>query len=457
MISLQENVRGMGKLFGTDGLRGTAGNYPLDNATVELLGRILYFLFTDQKFEPVLIIGRDTRESGPGIAASLSRGFRRSGGKVRDGGILPTPAIAYLARSERNFAVSITASHNPSADNGIKLFGPDGQKISEQTELEIEPYLLGEKSFVRESTGVEGENVQEANEFQSKYFHHLVHDFFPDLDLHGISIVLDCANGAFYDLGPSILRKMGATVHALNTSPDGKNINHNCGSLYPNVVAEALHQNGFDCGFTFDGDGDRCLAANHREMYDGDFILGASARYLNSRSQLKKKMVVGTSMTNLGLEAFLNQQNISLIRVPVGDKYVLEKLKEEDLSLGGEQSGHIIYMNDTHIGDGLVTALQVLRIYKNSGKKFAEIFEGIRRYPQTLQNISVKNKPELNTIAGVPEKIKAIEEELASKGRIVVRYSGTEMLARVMIEGPDQSQIDKMANELIEILKAQIG
>jgi phosphoglucosamine mutase len=447
----------MGKLFGTDGLRGTANQYPLDNATVELLGRILFFLLTERNAEPVLIVGRDTRESGPTIAVALNRGFTRAGGMVRDGGILPTPAIAYLAKAESNFAVSITASHNPSADNGIKIFGPDGFKLSEQRELEIEPYLLGEKSFLKETGRPNGNIQSEEKDFKEKYFNHLTRDFFPDLNLTGMSIVLDCANGAFYELAPAILRQMGARVHPLNTSPDGKNINLHCGALYPEVVADAVKDHDFDCGFTFDGDGDRCLSAAHSALYDGDFILGAAARYLQTRSELKKNKVVGTSMTNLGLEAFLNNRSIDLIRVPVGDKYVLEKLKEDDLSLGGEQSGHIIFMNDSFIGDGLVTALQVLRIYRNSNKDFSGIFEGIERYPQTLINVSVKSKPELNQVAGVSEKIEQIEKDLGRSGRIVVRYSGTEMLARVMIEGPDLKQIENMARELCDMIKSQIG
>ena len=447
----------MGKLFGTDGLRGTAGTFPLDNATLELLGRILYFNFTETHVEPVLIVGRDTRESGPAITEALCRGFSRAGGKIRDGGILPTPAIAYLAKSEQNFAVSVTASHNPSEDNGIKIFGPDGLKFLEETELEIEPYLLGEKSFIRESTAAQGENCRLEEEFHEKYFNHLVNDFFPDLDLSGMSIVVDCANGALYQLAPAILEKLGARVHPLNTSPDGKNINRNSGSLYPEVVANALRENGFDCGFTFDGDGDRCLVADHHQLYDGDFILGAASRYLDERSQLKRKTVVGTSMTNLGLEVFLNKRGMKLVRVPVGDKYVLEKLREEDLSLGGEQSGHIIFMNDSFIGDGLATALQVLRIYKNSGKKFSEVFEGIRRYPQTIVNVTVKSKPELHTIPGIQEKIQQVESELGEAGRVVVRYSGTEMVARVMIEGPEQSMIDRMAAELSQLFKSELG
>ena len=447
----------MGKLFGTDGLRGTAGNFPLDHATLELLGRILYFNFIETHVEPVLILGRDTRESGPDLAASLCRGFSGAGGRIRDGGILPTPAIAYLAKSEGNFAVSITASHNPSEDNGIKIFGPDGLKFSEQTELEIEPYLLGEKSFVRETTAPKGEHCAIEEEFQTKYFNHLVNDFFPDLELSGMSIVLDCANGALFQLAPSILTRLGAKVHSLHTTPDGKNINYKSGSLYPEVVANALRENGFDCGFTFDGDGDRCLVADHHQLYDGDFILGAAARYLDSRSQLKNKAVVGTSMTNLGLEVFLKQRSIRLLRVPVGDKYVLEKLREEDLSLGGEQSGHIIFMNDSFIGDGLATALQVLRIYKNSGKSFPEIFSGIQRYPQVIVNITVKSKPDLSVVPGVSEKLELIESELGDSGRVVLRYSGTEMVARIMLEGPEQNMIERMAGELGAIIKGQLG
>jgi phosphoglucosamine mutase len=447
----------MGKLFGTDGLRGTAGEFPLDNATLELLGRILYFLLINQKVEPNLIVGRDTRESGPNILRALCAGFLRAGGKIRDGGILSTPAIAFLAKSERNFAVSITASHNPSDDNGVKIFGADGLKLAEQTELEIEPYILGEKAFVRQTVTQPGENRQVEQEFQEKYFNHLVNDFFPDLDLNGMTIVLDCANGALYQMAPAILRKMGATVHALNTEPDGKNINQHCGSLYPDVLQNALHQNGADCGFTFDGDGDRCLAADRQDLYDGDSILGAAARYLQSRSQLKNNSVVATTMSNMGLESFLKKYGIQLHRVPVGDKYVLEKLKENGLSLGGEQSGHVIFMNDSFIGDGLVTALQILRIYKNSSGKFSEIFEGIKRFPQTLLNVPVKSKPDLNSVPGVSEKIEKIEEELGDSGRIVVRFSGTEMLARIMVEGPEQNQIDRMAKELSEIIRSQLS
>jgi phosphoglucosamine mutase len=447
----------MGKLFGTDGLRGTAGQFPLDHATLELLGCILYFHLKHQNVEPWLIVGRDTRESGPRIAQSLCLGFTRAGGNVRDAGILSTPAIAYLAQSEKKFALSITASHNPSLDNGVKIFGPDGFKLAEQIELQFEDYLLGERPFVEQPEKQPGQIIDAAKEFHAKYYHHLVNDFFPDLDLSGLSVVLDCANGALCELAPAILKQMGAQVHALNVQPDGTNINQHCGSLYPEVLLEALQKNGYDCGFTFDGDGDRCLAGDQNQLYDGDFILGAAARHLQAAGQLKKNIVVATSMSNMGLEVFLKERGITLYRVPVGDKYVLEKLKEENLSLGGEQSGHVIFMNDSFIGDGLATALQVLRIYKNSSSNFSDIFKGIRRFPQTLLNVSVKSKPEFDVVAGVPEKMREIEQKLGAGGRIVLRYSGTEMLARIMIEGPDQKEIDQLALELSEMIRSQLS
>ncbi len=446
----------MGKLFGTDGLRGAAGEYPLDNATLELLGRILYFFFIEKAIAPVLIVGRDTRASGTTIADALTRGFIRSGGHVHDGGVLPTPAIAYLAKTQNSLAVSITASHNPADDNGIKLFAPDGYKLQEQVESEIESYLTGEKMFLKETAAGPGESSIHHQHFATLYSNHLK-ELFSDLDLSDVRIVIDCANGALFEIAPAVLRSLGAEVAVLNVEPDGKNINYMCGSLFPEVLANAVRKTQFDCGFTFDGDGDRCLVADTNAMYDGDFILGAAARYLHSRSLLKQNAVVATTMSNLGLEVFLKTLGIELRRVPVGDKYVLEKLELEDLSLGGEQSGHVIFMNDSHIGDGLLTALQILRIYKNSGSSsFSAIWDGIRKFPQTLTNVPVKSKPDLQSVPGVPEKILDIEAALGLSGRIVVRYSGTEMLARIMIEGPEQSQIEEMAGELSKIISSQL-
>jgi phosphoglucosamine mutase len=448
----------MGKLFGTDGLRGVAGEYPLDAATTELLGHLLYFLLEEKGIERELIIGRDTRESGPSIFSSICRGFSRAGGKIDDAGVLSTPALAFLAKTNKKCSISITASHNAYLDNGIKIFGPDGYKVSEELEDEIEPYLLGEKTFGRNLPGGECQKNQELQEhFRSEYAHYLIRDLFRDLDLHGITVAVDCANGALSNIAPPILRELGAAVHPVHDQPNGRNINDHCGSLYPQVLFEELRRNGADCGFTFDGDGDRCLAADRSGMYDGDYLLAAAARYLKSRGELKRNTVVATSMSNFGLEVFLNQHGIEMLRVPVGDKNVLEKLQQEDLSLGGEQSGHIIFMNDTFIGDGLLTALQMLRIHKNAGAPFISLCDGFKKFPQLLVNIPVRRKPELTSITDLQSKIDEFQSTLGNSGRILVRYSGTEQLARVMVEGPDESQVQRMANELAEIVRTRLN
>jgi phosphoglucosamine mutase len=448
----------MGKLFGTDGLRGVASVFPLDQASIELLGRVLFFMLKDRDIEPELIIGRDTRESGPILFNALCRGFSSAGGKVDDAGILSTPALAYLAQTEKKCAVSITASHNPYQDNGIKIFGPDGYKLSEEVEAEIEPYLLGEKSLDRTDTIPEcNRNSDFLEYFRSEYKEYLVRSLFRDLNLQGLKIAIDCANGALCEVAPSVLRAMGAEVKAFHNQPNGQNINDHCGALYPDVLYGYVQENGFDAGFTFDGDGDRCMAADKTHVYDGDHILAAAALYLKAHGKLKNNAVVGTAMSNMGLEVFLRNHGIHLYRVPVGDKNVLEKLQEEDLSLGGEQSGHIIFMNDSFIGDGLLTALQVLRILKESGNSLSNYCKGFTKYPQVLLNVPVKSKPDLNTVPEIKEGIAKVEEELKTSGRILVRYSGTESLARIMIEGPEQSQIESMAASLAEIVRQKLG
>jgi len=448
----------MGRLFGTDGLRGVAGEFPLDAASVELLGRILYFLLIDRKIEPELIIGRDTRESGPALFAALSRGFGKAGGRIDDAGILSTPAIAFLARREKKCAISITASHNEYRDNGIKIFGPDGYKISDQAELEIEPYLLGEKSFVRDGTVTGSQNATDMRDhFRSEYCRYLTKELFGDLSLRGIRVALDCGNGALCEIAPSVMRELGAEVTALNTSPDGQNINLNAGSLHPEVLLAELSKGNYSCGFTFDGDGDRCLAGSGSTLMDGDYILAIAARYLQTRNELKKNEVVATTMSNLGLENFFRENGITLHRVAVGDKNVLDKLQQDGLSLGGEQSGHIIFMNHTFVGDGLLTALMMLRIYSNSGSSFQPLLNGFQKYPQILIGVPVTKKPELTSVPEIRDKMKQIENSLGQSGRMVVRYSGTESVARVMIEGSDQVQIETLARELGKIIQDKLN
>jgi phosphoglucosamine mutase len=448
----------MGRLFGTDGLRGVAGQFPLDNATVELLGHVLYFLLTDRKLQPEIIVGRDTRESGPFLFDALARGFAKAGGQIYDAGVLSTPALAYLATAEKKCAISITASHNPYPDNGIKIFGADGFKLSEEAEGEIEPYLLGEKAFLRNNASADHPAPQPMHDtYLTQYCRYFLDRLFRGLDLSGMKIAVDCANGALSEIAPKVLSAFGARVVAFHTNPNGRNINEGCGSLHPEILLEEIRRDGFDCGFTFDGDGDRCLAGDRKSVYDGDFILGAAAIYLHERGELKKDAVVATSMSNLGLEIFLKKHAIHLHRVPVGDKNVLEKLRQEDLSLGGEQSGHIIFMNESFIGDGLLTALELLRIYKNSAAPFSDLCDGFVKCPQILLNVPVRKKPELETLPEIQASIRKIEQELGDAGRILVRYSGTEMKARIMIEGTDQNRIETLAGGLAEIIKNKLN
>jgi phosphoglucosamine mutase len=446
------------KLFGTDGLRAVAGEFPLDSATVELLGRVLFSFLKEKNLETEIIIGQDTRESSDQLFTALTKGFCEAGGRIDRAGVISTPALAFLAKKEGKCAIAITASHNPFRDNGIKIFGPDGYKMSEESESWIEPYLLGEKTFASSKNGPGcGENREMQQHFFNEYCTYLKTELFGDLDLSGIRVVIDCANGAVFQLAPDVLRSLGAEVTAINDQPDGRNINQNCGALYPNVLFEKIREDGYDCGFTFDGDGDRCMAADSEGVYDGDFILAVSARYLQDQGKLNGNSVVATPMSNMGLEVFLRKRDIRLLRVPVGDKNVLDMLKRERLSLGGEQSGHIIFMNDTFIGDGLITALQLLRIYKRAKTPFGRLCDGFTKFPQILLNIPVKQKPDLNAIPEIADGIKDAEQKLSGTGRILVRYSGTEMLARIMIEGPDQTLIESMARQLGEILQSKLN
>lgn len=447
------------KLFGTDGLRALAGEYPLDNATLELLGTLLCIHFRDKGYETELIVGQDTRESGEAIFSALKKGFCNAGGRIDHAGIISTPALAYIAKREKKCATAITASHNPYRDNGIKIFGPDGIKLSEDSEAWIEPFLLGEKSLSgQKPPDSAGENREMQNYFHEEYCNHLLTDLFSDLDLSGMRIAIDCANGALYQIAPEVLRQLGATVTAFYTEPNGRNINEHCGALYPEVLqAEIKSVDDFDCGFTFDGDGDRCLPVDKRGIYDGDFVLAAAGMYLKKLGRLKKDAIVATIMSNIGLEVFLQKNGIQLYRVPVGDKNVLDRLLKEELSLGGEQSGHIIFLNDSLIGDGLMTALQLLRIMRQTQRPLADLCPGFTRFPQTLLNIKVLRKPDFDSIPEIASAARDVEKQLVGEGRLLLRYSGTEMLARIMIEGPDQQRIEQMANSLGEIVRSKLN
>jgi len=447
----------MRKLFGTDGIRGIAGEYPLDLTTVTAIGAALAHTLA-QNFKTVrVLVGMDTRESGPELAAALAAGLKSSGPslEVTFAGVLPTPAVAYLTHTGGFSAgVVISASHNPWQDNGIKIFGSDGYKLADAAELAIEKEILA-----RTGTPVTAPAPPLVAD------HSLIHEYahwlrgqVPGLSLTGRRILVDCANGAASSLAPHILGAMGADVYAINATPDGRNINDNCGALHPEVAADEVVIRNADLGITFDGDADRVLfATSEGKVVNGDGILLLAALALQQEGRLTHNTVVATTMSNMGLENLLASHGIRMLRAPVGDKYVLEEMQKSGAALGGEQSGHIIFADRATTGDGLLTALVVLDMVDHAGRSLGALIADLKTYPQSIVNVRVKEKLPLESIPGFSAALKAAETALGDRGRIVVRYSGTEKLARVMVEAEDEAAMSKYASELAEIIRNHIG
>jgi phosphoglucosamine mutase len=450
----------MKRLFGTDGIRGPAGEFPLDGPTVYLIGRSLAMHLAEniQGRKPRILIGRDTRESGPWIEAAIVAGATDAGAVCESAGIITTPGVAYLARTlPADAGIVISASHNPYNDNGIKVFAPSGRKLPDDIERQIEKDIDAGKGKVRDIAFESVENPG-AGELCEKYVNHLFSEVADGLNLEGLKIVLDCANGAASQLAPGLFERLGADVVAINANPDGRNINAECGSLHLDRLQAKVIDENADLGVAFDGDADRALFVDARgEIVDGDATLWILAQYLASKGELDGQTVVATVMSNIGLEKALAGRGWKLLRTDVGDKNVLEELLRTNASIGGEQSGHIIFPKLSLAGDGMVTALCVLKAIKSAGIKLEESVEGFSRYPQILKNVVVRRKV---PFAGVPEiaaAAKNVEAELAGNGRLLLRYSGTEPLARVMIEGADQRTIEDLANELAGVIKGSLG
>jgi len=452
----------MKALFGTDGIRGEAGQFPLDPATVNTIGfSLASHLASNSDTAPQIIIGRDTRESGESIQEALASGASRAGANCLSAGVITTPGVAFLTRRHRAAAgVVISASHNPYQDNGIKIFAPSGQKMDDSVERLIEadvfanakptasPPQLNEALFSPE---------REAK-LQQEYLSFLADEIGGGLALHGLKMVVDCANGASSNLAPILFSELGANVVAINASPDGRNINRDCGSLHIDSLRERVVKERADLGVAFDGDADRSLFVDNRGNYiDGDATLWALATHLQSHGRLKDKVVVATVMSNVGLEIAFRATGIRLVRTDVGDKYVLDELLRLNASLGGEQSGHIILPELSLAGDGMITTLCLLRALRESGKTLAEMTAGFKRYPQILVNVRVKEKVPLNDLPSVRAEVDAVEELLSHKGRLLLRYSGTEPLARVMIEGENQAKIEAYAHKIARAIEREIG
>lgn len=431
--------------------------HPLDEETIVRLGMALGRKFSEAVSTPGLLIGRDTRESGGWIEESLSRGFRAVGGTVSLAGVIPTPAVAGLVRT-RGFqgGVVISASHNPFQDNGIKVFSANGFKLPDAEEADLERLLNQDGPLPASGPGTNGTGQEE--EYRRLYLDSLRGALIDELTFEGLNIVVDCANGSASGLAADLYRSMGAGVTSLFDSPSGVNINLDCGSLHPEQLTRRVIDEGADLGIAFDGDADRALFVDGEgRLVDGDHVLYLCGVHLKNRGVLKDPHIVTTVMANIGLQLALDREQITMERTQVGDKYVLERMVETNAMLGGEQSGHIIFLHRATTGDGMLTGLKVLEVMASTGKSLAELAGPVVKYPQILLNLEVASKPAIETLSEVTGAIARVESELGSEGRVVVRYSGTENLVRVMVEGSTEELIRQQAGSIVKALENSIG
>jgi phosphoglucosamine mutase len=442
------------QLFGTDGIRGTAGEYPLDPVTVHAFGIALGDVARSHRPDPEIVIGMDTRESGPAIAGQVAGGLREAGARVRFAGVITTPGVAYLTRTGPFVAgVMISASHNPFADNGLKVFGHSGFKLPDSEEHAIEEEIL---RLLEGGVNAAPGALDVDPGLDRQYLEDLL--LKAPCSFEGLRIVLDAGNGAAYQLAPELFRRAGAEVETICCAPDGRNINLGCGALHVESLREAVLRSKADLGVAFDGDADRAIfVAAGGEIVDGDPVLLIAARSLLTEGRLAQKLVVATVMSNLGLEKALEADGIRMLRAPVGDKYVLEEMQRTGAVLGGEQSGHVIFSDHSTTGDGMLTALLIAGIVKRSGKGLAELAKDLKNFPQRLVNVRVRQKKKLNELPSVAEEVRACEAALGASGRVLVRFSGTEPLARVMVEAQDARQVDEFCARIAGAIEREIG
>ena len=449
----------MRKLFGTDGIRGRANRHPMTVETATALGRALAARLLRAGRRGRVLIGKDTRLSGYVFESSLFAGVCSMGGRAHLVGVLPTPAIAFLTRSVRADAgVVISASHNPFEDNGIKVFGADGFKLPDEVEEELEASMSGgllERELPDGSALGRGFRVDDA---RGRYIEYLKARFPSDLRLDGLKVVVDCAHGAAYRVCPTVLQELGAELILLGCDPDGSNINDGSGALHPEAAAEAVRREGADVGIALDGDADRVILCDERgSVVDGDQMLGACGIRMKAEGRLAGDVVVATGMSNLGLEIALREAGIRLVRTAVGDRYVVEQMRRKGYSLGGEQSGHLIFLESSTTGDGTLAALQLLAIMVREQRPLSEVAAVMDRYPQSLVNVMVREKRPIEELPRVVEAIRAAEAELADRGRVLVRYSGTENKARVMVEAASDDAVERWAQAIAAELQAAVG
>ena len=452
----------MKKLFGTDGIRGKAGEFPLDAATVRIIGRSLArHLAENTGKPPQIVVGRDTRESGPWIEHALIAGAQEAGGQVKSAGVITTPGVAFLGRTlPADAGVVISASHNPYYDNGIKVFQPSGRKLDDAVERQIEADISNWEENANDfgDDAAEIMSSDEAGNLQARYVDYLAKEVAHDLSLAKVKIVIDCANGAAYQIAPEVFRRLGANVVAINDQPDGHNINLDCGSLHIERLQAGVVAERADLGVAFDGDADRALFVDSAGNFvDGDATLWVIANDFRTRGELAGDTVIATVMSNIGLELAFRESGISLARTDVGDKYVLDELLRSGAALGGEQSGHIIFPGVSLAGDGIITTIMLLSTMQRRQQPLSELTRGFRRYPQLLVNVRVREKSPFEEIPSVQQTAREVEQALDGRGRLLLRYSGTEPLARIMIEGEDEGQIRIDAGRIAEAIRREIG
>ena len=445
-------------LFGTDGIRGVPGTPPLDDATLFATGQTLGAYLQRKHSSARVLIGMDTRESGPHIAAVLSAGLTEARATVAFAGIITTPGVACLVRqNDFQAGVVISASHNPFHDNGVKLFSHAGMKFPDATEEEMEADILRLREEKKGLDFSSAPRLVPDETLDTQYLAYLRSRVVPGANYSGFRMALDCANGAAYKLGPELFRSLGAEVTPIGVSPDGRNINAGCGSMHLEMLRECVRKERVVLGVAFDGDADRALfVAADGQIVNGDGVMLAAARFLKSQNKLKGARVVGTSMSNLGLERVLARENITLARADVGDRYVLEEMLRSGSVLGGEQSGHIIFLDDSPAGDGLLTAVKIASLVSMHGA-LPDLITGLKDYPQTIVNVKVRSKPPLSSLPEVSRALSDAQSTLGDSGRIVLRYSGTEPLARVMVEAEHESDVQRFSQSLANALRHSIG
>ena len=449
----------MKQLFGTDGVRGVANKDPMTSELALRIGRAAAHVFRDSARRHRIVIGKDTRLSGYMIESALTSGLCSMGMDVLLVGPVPTPGIAFLTRSLRADAgVVISASHNPYEDNGIKFFGRDGFKLPDEVERKMEELIFSGTIDAIRPTASEIGKAFRIDDAIGRYNEFVKSSIPRGMDLSGLRIVVDSANGAAYKIGPRILTELGADIISLYDQPTGMNINQGCGSLYPEVASRAVVANQAQVGIAFDGDADRVILCDEKgNIVDGDSVMAICALQMMKDGQLRQNTLVATVMSNLGLEVAMRKAGGKLVRAAVGDRYVMERMIEGGFNLGGEQSGHIIFLDHNTTGDGLISALKVLTIMKLTGKRLSELAACMKTYPQVLINVKVKERRDLSSIPEISGRMSEIEKKLDGTGRLLVRYSGTEPKVRVMIEGEDQKEIKALAEDLAGIIRGKLG